>query len=632
MSSDRLEPHSSCVAVTERLERELEARRDHDDLNSLLSGFGAPILLLGRDSRIRRFTPEAAELMNLVASDIGRPLSDIDSTLLVPDLLATVRDVLERAVPREHTITDASGRRFQLTVRPCATTAGKIEGAVLSIVDVDAIDRGEALVADVRDYADRIVNAIRDPLVVLGEDRHILSANRSFYELVGLTRSDVEGKCLDGLGVRCFSTPPIAAALERLAAGETVEDVRGELDSPRLGTRAVSLSGRPMARGSGSAHSSLLAFVDQTDQMKSDALVRRSERALREMLAAASESIVIAGSDGIITFANAMAARTFGYDPHELVGVSVDALVPEDLRAAHATNRAAFGAMPTGREMGANRELRGRRKNGSFFPIEVTLSTMEGEPGPLAVAFISDITERKQNEARIAKYKKNLQEMAFDSVIAEEKQRRQIATGLHDNIGQALALAQIRLTAARSKTGKAARADLDESMRLIAQAISDTRSLTFELSPPVLYDLGLSAAVGWLGEQLESQHGGRVAIESDAALEKLDDETSSLLFRAVRELLTNVVKHARTPAATVSLRRDGDSLAVVVEDQGTGFDPARIGRHEATETFGLFSVREQITRLGGAFDVVSGVDRGTKITLRVPIAKRAPPPASGGPR
>jgi signal transduction histidine kinase len=140
----------------------------------------------------------------------------------------------------------------------------------------------------------------------------------------------------------------------------------------------------------------------------------------------------------------------------------------------------------------------------------------------------------------------------------------------------------------------------------------------------VLYDLGLPAAVAWLGDQLADQHHLKVTVEADEPFAPLEDEVAGLLFRAVRELLTNVVKHAKATEASVSLHRVGRQLTVVVEDAGAGFDLSRLNDYEATSSFGLFSVREQVTRLGGEFDARSRPGGGTSITLRVPVDARRP--------
>ncbi len=604
-------------------QRNAEATRVNDDLANVLNSVGIAILILGRDSRIRRFTPAAAKLLNLISTDVGRPISDIKSNLRAPDLMAMVSDVLEHLVPRERTITDEGGRWFQLTARPYLTTDRKVDGTVVSIVDIDTIQRGGILLAEARDYAEAIVDTVREPLLVLDEQRKVRSANRSFYRKFQLSREKVEGQRFEDLGDDHWVLPALTTALDRIEASKPGEEVRPDTLT-QFGGRSMRISGRPLLRVDQPSWL-LLAFEDVTEQMKNDGAVRRSERALRDMLGAASEAIVIAGRDGRVTYANTMAAQTFGYPEDELAGLSIDALVPDGHRAQHQADRVAFQQAPMSRLMGVNRELHGRRKDGTLFPAEVSLSTMEGEAGPLVVAFISDVSTRKESEARIRAYKENLQEMAFDAALVEERQRRILAANLHDNIGQTLALAQLRLKAAQHALAGTQSRDLDAGIQLLDKAMADTRELTFELSPPVLYDLGLPAALSWLGDQLQAQHQVHVTVEADAPFTKIDDETAGLLFRAVRELLTNVVKHAKTSAATVSLHRVNSTLTLVVEDHGTGFDPSRLKTYEAMNSFGLFSVREQMSRLGGAFDVVSSVDHGTKITLQIPLTTHRPP-------
>ena len=607
----------------EMVQRNQEATRTNDDLLNVLHSVGIAILILGRDSRIRRFTPAAARLLNLIATDVGRPISDIKTNLRSPELLALVDDVLEHLVPREQTVPDVTGHWYQLTVRPYLTTERKVDGTVVTIVDVDALQRSKSLLAEARDYAESIVDTVRDPLLVLDEHRVVRSANRSFYRKFHTTRDELEGKPLEGLGEPRWAPPMLLSALDKLAARGAADDARLE-DTPSLfAGRSVLVTGRPLLRG-GQPPWLLLAFEDLTEQMRSDAAVRRSERALREMLGAASEAILIANGSGLITYANEMAARTFGYRLEELPGLSIEKLVPEDddQRATQEQLEAQQGNTPSHGLAAANREVRARRKDGTRFPAEVGLSVMEGEQGPLVVAFVSDVTARHESEARISAYKKNLQEMAFDAALVEERQRRKLAIDLHDNIGQTLALAQIRLKAAQSTVEGPAAKDLGEGIKLINVALTDTRELTFELSPPVLYDLGLPAAVAWLGEQLENQHHLHVNVEADQPFEKLEDETAGLLFRAVREMLTNVVKHAKVREASVSLHREGGRLTVVISDQGAGFDPARLKSYEAAKGFGLFSVREQILRLGGTFEATSSPGRGTTITLQIPLNRK----------
>ena len=614
----------------EMLQRNAESLRLNDDLTNVLNSVGVAILILGRDAQVRRFTPAAGKLFNLIAGDVGRPITDIKSNLRVPGLKLLISDVLESLTPQEHTITDETGHWYQLRVRPYLTLERRVDGAMVTIVDVDALRRGQLLLAEALDYAEGIVDTVREPLLVLDEKRKIRSANRSFFQKFQVTREDVEGKDFETLGDPRWVPPVLISALDRLAENVRGDDARLD-DTPALfAGRSMLVSGRTLVRV-GQAPWVLLAFEDMTEQMRSDAAVRRSERALREMLGAASEAILIANGNGTITYANEMAARTFAYALEELTGLSIERLLPEERRDD--TDRDYQPKHVINGVMGPNREVRGRRKDGTLFPAEVGLSVMEGEQGPLVVAFVSDVTARHESEARISAYKKNLQEMAFDAALVEERQRRKLAADLHDNIGQTLALAQIRLKAAQSTVEGAGTRDLAEGIKLIGVALNDTRELTFELSPPVLYDLGLPAAVAWFGEQLETQHHLRVGVEADQPFEKLEDETAGLLFRAVRELLTNVVKHAKTSEASVSIHRRNSKLTVVVADKGKGFDPGRLKNYEAAKGFGLFSVREQIARLGGTFEANSSPDLGTQISLVVPLNdRRSVQPVVGDPQ
>jgi signal transduction histidine kinase len=212
--------------------------------------------------------------------------------------------------------------------------------------------------------------------------------------------------------------------------------------------------------------------------------------------------------------------------------------------------------------------------------------------------------------------------MAFDATVSEDRERRRIAADLHDGIGQALALAQFKLSAARKDLAQPERAKLDEVIGLLEQSVADTRTLTFELSPPLLYELGLKDALSWLVEDLERRHQLRVQLESehDDPASDLEVSTAAVLYRAVRELLLNVFKHAQTPTASVSLRRRQSMLEVEVVDTGRGFAAAEQPLHGAAGGFGLFSVREQIERVGGCVEVHSAPGLGTRVKIAVPIA------------
>ena len=234
------------------------------------------------------------------------------------------------------------------------------------------------------------------------------------------------------------------------------------------------------------------------------------------------------------------------------------------------------------------------------------------------------IAERRQAEKKLLDYQAQLKSLASQLSLTEEYERRRIATELHDRISQFLVISKVKLEALRESAPSAnlARA-LDEVRDMLDHVIQDTRSLTFDLSSPILYELGLEAAVAeWLVEQIQKKHGIASEFEDDQQTKPLDEDIRVLLFRTIRELLVNVVKHAQARKVKVSIRKIGSEINIDVEDDGVGFDLTEVASI-ATKTggFGLFSIRERLERLGGHLEIESGPGRGCKVTVRAPLKR-----------
>jgi PAS domain S-box-containing protein len=232
-----------------------------------------------------------------------------------------------------------------------------------------------------------------------------------------------------------------------------------------------------------------------------------------------------------------------------------------------------------------------------------------------------DITQRRQAERRLRSKEKQLQSLASELAITEERERRRLAADLHDSVAQTLAISKLKIEQLQEDdfSGSLAR-EVDEVRQFLEQVIEQTRSLIFDLSPPELYQLGLVAAVGSLVERLEKQHGIRVEFADDDQVKPLNEDLIAFLFRAVQELLINIVKHAQTQDASVSISRNADEVRIAVTDAGIGFDISEIDSLlERRGKFGLFSIRERLTHLGGRFEINSKPGRGTHLVLTAPI-------------
>jgi signal transduction histidine kinase len=169
----------------------------------------------------------------------------------------------------------------------------------------------------------------------------------------------------------------------------------------------------------------------------------------------------------------------------------------------------------------------------------------------------------------------------------------------------------------RSLSSPESISEVEELREILEQTIQHTRSLTVELSPPVLVALGLKDAVEDLAEGFEKTYGIQIMVEDDGQPKPVDDNARYLLFRCVRELLVNVVKHSRADAVKVSLTRTNGNIDISVEDNGIGFDT--VLATEKNKRFGLFTIRERMKRLGGYCEIKTNLGSGTKVILVSPI-------------
>jgi len=359
--------------------------------------------------------------------------------------------------------------------------------------------------------------------------------------------------------------------------------------------------------------------LDITERRRAeDALRARQDeerdRELRLLLETTPQGIVSVDGLGQIIMANPAMETMFGYENGALIGQSIEQVVPPLLRDNH----------------GVDLDLVGQRKDGSKFPIEVTVNHVATPTGRRAIAFVTDISARKLAESALHERTLELQRrtsqlsrMASDLTLAERRAREELATTLHDGLQQLLVVSAMSVD---SQVQRMARLglpteELVEAKQLLDDAIDAARSLSVELYPPLLKSAGLPTALNWLANWMREKYGLKAHVTADPRADSTRSDVRTLVFESVRELLFNVVKHAGVDQVDVTLARDAnDMLCITVTDAGVGFDAA--GLAERTKTshvgWGLFSIRERLTLLGGHFEIDSAPGKGTRFCLTAP--------------
>ncbi|MBU1648505.1 MAG: hypothetical protein KJ846_02880 [Proteobacteria bacterium] len=233
----------------------------------------------------------------------------------------------------------------------------------------------------------------------------------------------------------------------------------------------------------------------------------------------------------------------------------------------------------------------------------------------------NEIVTRKEKEDELINHRKRLRALSSELMQIEDKERRQLATDLHDQVGQSLSVVKMYVDGLIASTSDdASQERLQLIGGIVEQTVQDVRTLTFELSPPILYELGLKAALEWLSEDFQKKYSLRIKSACDACPKCTTPAFLALIYRTIRELLINVVRHAHANSAGVEVRCTGKGVRITVMDNGCGMEDWDQKNGESTNGgFGLFSVRERVINIGGTVVIDSQKGQGTTITITIPI-------------
>ena len=378
---------------------------------------------------------------------------------------------------------------------------------------------------------------------------------------------------------------------------------------------------------------------DITERFRSEAALREREARFRNMADSAPVMMFITDSTGLCTYLN----RQW----YEFTGQTMETGAnTEWLNHVHEADRGPLiGLLNKHDDVQLRRvECRVRRHDGELRWGLCSIHSMVDDQGSTGgcIASIIDITDHKRAEqtlkqsaeelenqvadrtAALSHSQERLRALTYQLTRAEHAERKRIAGELHNYLAQLLVAAHLKLAQGTLPLmDDRDRALVQDLESILDEALTYTRSLVAKLSPPVLYHLGLPAALQWLAEQMEEhQLMVETVFDLPPTLQKLPDDVAAILFQSVRELLFNVVKHADSLEAQIALRTTPDqTLVIVVTDQGRGFDVSQLDQSfGSTTSFGLFSVTERLEALGGSMHIDTRVGHGTSITLLCPFA------------
>lgn len=336
-------------------------------------------------------------------------------------------------------------------------------------------------------------------------------------------------------------------------------------------------------------------------------LVRREHR-FRSLLESAPDAIVIADAAGTIVMVNEQAERIFGYGRGELVGLSIEELVPEDARERHLAHRASFAQALSVRPMGAGLDLLARRKDGSLFPAEISLSPIEADEGVLVTSVVRDVTERRRAEEE------------RERLMAEreaERERQRIGMDLHDGIIQSIYAVGLNLEEAAvdvRENPDAVQARIDRAIEQLNDTIRDIRSYIFDLRP-TRFSGDLAESLQALVQEFRVNSLVEVTLSVDPQAAAVDEEEALALFHIAQEALNNVRKHARASAVFVRLAREDGRICLEVRDNGAGFDPAE---ERPDDHRGLRNMASRASAAGATLRVESRPGEGTLVRVDAP--------------
>jgi PAS domain S-box-containing protein len=633
--------------ITERKQTEEALQRSHAFIRQIIDANPNLIFVKDREGRFTLVNQTVADCYGTTVEELlGKTDADFNGNAEeVQHFQRKDREVidhLEELFIAEEVITDASGfvHWLQTTKRPIVNEQGRATHVLGVATDItqrrlaeEALRRNEELLRLVTDSSP-IAMAYCD------EQQRLRFVNRAYVERFGFEPEEVLGKPIaEVVGIEayeCFRVY-IDAAL-----GGTRSDFEAAVPYDRIGTRYMRCAYVPHQDAQGRTIGFTAVLADMTDRRRMEEALRESEERLRLALTAGQMGAWDVDLDTEVT----------RWDRKEfaLLGLREGTVVPsqdEFYRRVHPDDLSFVqeSVQRAVRETGTMEfEFRVTRSNGEIRWLATKGLVFKDHQGrPVRMVGVNfDVTEHKRTEERrhsftqelesrvaertheLTQLHERLRALATELNLTEQRERKRLATDLHDYLAQLLALLCMKLGQIKRLPSSAAQTEIAQAESVVNEALIYTRTLVTQLSPPVLHEFGLPVALRWLAQQMIRQELSVEVRQSVPDCVPLPEDQAVLLFQSVRELLINVRKHAGAHTAVITITQSANDLYVTVRDEGAGVDlaAATATNHPSltSSKFGLFSIRERMLAIGGRFEVESAPGRGMTARLVLPLA------------
>ncbi len=362
----------------------------------------------------------------------------------------------------------------------------------------------------------------------------------------------------------------------------------------------------PILNGKGEATAVLGVSRDITHRRQMEDAVRESEANFRALAENALDGIIImTGAEARLVYANKAAVGMSTYSEEELLKLTLwDIVLPELREDGWATFQRRLAGdilVPT------RYETRAIRKDGSQFPVDVSIAKTIWRGRPAVMAIARDISLQKKLEEERTRLAANLLEV-------QEKERRDISSVLHDHLGQLLTLTRLELGSVEGGDA-ASQQSIRNAMARLDEMLGSVRRLAVALRPPIIDDLGIEVALETLTEDFTDGSSIHVSFTNVGPKPALTDATETCLYRVLQEALTNAAKHSESSQVNVQLKTCGNETCLEIQDNGIGFDQ---NDQQNQKGIGFIGMRERLSRCGGSLEIISEKNKGTRIRACVP--------------